>query len=88
MNNTFSDTQYTFVRTKANVETQNITTIIGFQPNKYFLSAGLRYIGFGDAVAQDGRYFLPMEGISQIAEQADFKGNTAMVYGLKIGYKC
>lgn len=63
---------------------------LGLQYNptpKYFLSAGLRYIWFGDAVAQDGTYFLPIEGISQIAEQADFKDNTAMVYGLKIGYK-
>ena len=55
-------------------------------PN-YFIAAGVKYFWLGDAVAEDGTYYIPVLGINPIAEQADFKNNSAIAYGLKIGYR-
>lgn len=54
-------------------------------PN-YFIAAGVKYFWLGDVVAEDGTYYIPVAGIKPIAEQADFKDNSAIAYGLKIGY--
>ncbi|MFX6887303.1 hypothetical protein ABTH62_15485, partial [Acinetobacter baumannii] len=35
---------------------------------------------------EDGTYYLPIEGIKPYAEQANFKNNHAIAYGLKFGY--
>ncbi|WP_052585454.1 OmpP1/FadL family transporter [Acinetobacter haemolyticus] len=55
-------------------------------PN-YFIAAGMKYYWLGDAKSEDGTYYLPIEGIKPIAEQAEFKNNHAIAYGLKIGYR-
>ncbi|WP_109440925.1 OmpP1/FadL family transporter [Acinetobacter haemolyticus] len=55
-------------------------------PN-YFIAAGVKYFWLGDVVAEDGTYYLPVAGIKPVAEQADFKDNSAIGYGLKIGYR-
>ena len=55
-------------------------------PN-YFIAAGVKYFWLGDVVAEDGTYYIPIEGVKSIAEQADFKNNSAIAYGLKIGYR-
>ena len=55
-------------------------------PN-YFIAGGMKYFWLGDAVAEDGTYYIPVEGVKSIAEQADFKNNSAIAYGLKIGYR-
>ena len=55
-------------------------------PN-YFIAAGVKYFWLGDATSEDGTYYLPIEGIKPIAEQADFKNNHAIAYGLKFGYR-
>ena len=47
----------------------------------------MKYFWLGDAVAEDGTYYIPIEGVKSIAEQADFKNNSAIAYGLKIGYR-
>lgn len=61
---------------------------VQFNPaQNYFIAAGVKYLWLGDATAEDGTYYLPIPGIKPIAEQADFKDNYAMAYGLKIGYR-
>ncbi len=55
-------------------------------PN-YFIAGGIKYFWLGDVVAEDGTYYIPVSGIKPIAEQADFKDNSAIGYGLKIGYR-
>jgi len=55
-------------------------------PN-YFIAGGIKYFWLGDVVAEDGTYYIPVAGIKPIAEQADFKDNSAIGYGLKIGYR-
>lgn len=55
-------------------------------PN-YFIAGGIKYFWLGDVVAEDGTYFIPVAGIKPIAEQADFKDNSAIGYALKIGYR-
>lgn len=55
-------------------------------PN-YFIAAGVKYFWLGDVVAEDGTYYIPVPGIKPIAEQADFKDNSAIAYGLKMGYR-
>ncbi|MEG0341613.1 MAG: outer membrane protein transport protein [Acinetobacter sp.] len=55
-------------------------------PN-YFIAAGVKYYWLGDTASEDGTYYLPIEGIKPIAEQADFKNNYAIAYGLKFGYR-
>lgn len=55
-------------------------------PN-YFIAGGIKYFWLGDVVAEDGTYYIPVAGIKPIAEQADFKDNNAIGYGLKIGYR-
>lgn len=55
-------------------------------PN-YFIATGIKYFWLGDAVAQDGTYHLPIDNIKQNAEQADFKNNSSIAYGLKFGYR-
>ncbi|GAA5629503.1 hypothetical protein Acal02_00096 [Acinetobacter calcoaceticus] len=55
-------------------------------PN-YFIAGGIKYFWLGDVVAEDGTYYIPVPGIKPIAEQADFKDNSAIGYGLKIGYR-
>ena len=47
----------------------------------YFVQAGVKYFWLGDAKAQSGAQF----GTDQYV--ADFKGNHAIGYGLKFGYK-
>ncbi|MDY6480993.1 transporter [Acinetobacter faecalis] len=47
----------------------------------YFIQAGVKYFWLGDAKAQSGAQF----GTDQYI--ADFEGNHAIGYGLKIGYK-
>lgn len=62
---------------------------IGVQFNpapNYFIAGGIKYFWLGDVVAEDGTYYIPVAGIKPIAEQADFKDNSAIGYGLKIGY--
>lgn len=59
-----------------------------FNPAKnYFIAGGVKYYWLGDARTEDGTYYLPIDGIKQVAEQADFKNNHAIAYGLKIGYR-
>ncbi len=59
-----------------------------FNPtSNYFIAGGVKYYWLGDARTEDGTYYLPIEGIKQIAEQAEFKNNHAIAYGLKIGYR-
>ncbi|MFW1929543.1 OmpP1/FadL family transporter [Acinetobacter baumannii] len=63
---------------------------LGLQYNpapNYFIATGIKYFWLGDAVAQDGTYHLPIDGIKQNAEQADFKNNSSIAYGLKFGYR-
>lgn len=55
-------------------------------PN-YFIAAGVKYFWLGDVIAEDGTYYIPVAGIKPIAEQADFKDNSAIAYGLKMGYR-
>lgn len=55
-------------------------------PN-YFIAAGVKYCWLGDAKAEGGGYYLPIEGIKEIAEQAEFKNNHAIAYALKFGYR-
>lgn len=55
-------------------------------PN-YFITAGIKYFWLGDAKAEGGGYYLPIEGIKEIAEQAEFKNNHAIAYALKFGYR-
>lgn len=55
-------------------------------PN-YFIAAGVKYYWLGDAKGEDGAYYLPIDGIKEIAEQSEFKNNHAIAYGLKIGYR-
>ncbi|MGE8642935.1 OmpP1/FadL family transporter [Acinetobacter vivianii] len=55
-------------------------------PN-YFIAGGIKYFWLGDVVAEDGTYYIPVAGIKPIAEQADFKDNSAIGYGLKMGYR-
>lgn len=55
-------------------------------PN-YFIAAGVKYYWLGDAKSEDGAYYLPIDGIKELAEQAVFKNNHAIAYGLKIGYR-
>lgn len=54
-------------------------------PN-YFIAAGVKYFWLGDTKAEGGGYFLPIEGIKEFSEQADFKNNHAVAYALKFGY--
>lgn len=61
---------------------------IQFNPaQNYFIAGGVKYFWLGDVVAEDGTYYLPVDGIKAFAEQADFKDNHALGYGLKIGYR-
>lgn len=63
---------------------------LGLQYNpapNYFIATGIKYFWLGDAVAQDGTYHLPIDNIKQNAEQADFKNNSSIAYGLKFGYR-
>ena len=61
---------------------------VQFNPaENYFIAGGIKYFWLGDVVAEDGTYYIPVAGIKPIAEQADFKDNSAIAYGLKIGYK-
>lgn len=63
---------------------------IGVQFNpapNYFIAGGIKYFWLGDVVAEDGTYYIPVAGIKPIAEQADFKDNSAIGYGLKIAYR-
>lgn len=55
-------------------------------PN-YFIAAGFKYFWIGDVTAQDGTYYIPVLGASEIAQQGDYSDNTAIGYGLKIGYR-
>ncbi len=55
-------------------------------PN-YFIAAGVKYFWLGDVVAEDGTYYIPVPGIKPVAEQADFKDNSAIGYALKMGYR-
>jgi len=58
-----------------------------FNPaQNYFIAAGVKYYWLGDAKSEDGAYYLPIDGIKEMAEQAEFKNNHAIAYGLKIGY--
>jgi len=51
------------------------------------LLLGIKYFWLGDAKAEGGGYYLPIEGIKEIAEQAEFKNNHAIAYALKFGYR-
>lgn len=53
----------------------------------YFIAGGIKYFWLGDVVAEDGTYHLPISGIQSTAEQANFKNNSAIAYGLKMGYR-
>ena len=55
--------------------------------SNYFIAGGIKYMWIGNATAQDGTYYLPLPGISEVAQQVDYKDNTAIGYGLKIGYR-
>ncbi|WP_368677505.1 outer membrane protein transport protein [Acinetobacter lactucae] len=55
-------------------------------PN-YFIAAGVKYFWLGNTKAEGGGYFLPIEGIKEFSEQAEFKDNRAIVYALKFGYR-
>ncbi|MEI1680977.1 outer membrane protein transport protein [Acinetobacter baumannii] len=59
-----------------------------FNPAKnYFIAGGIKYFWLGDTKTEDGTYYLPIEGIKPFAEQANFKDNHAIAYGLKFGYR-
>lgn len=61
---------------------------VQFNPAKnYFIAGGIKYYWLGDTKTEDGTYYLPIEGIKPFAEQADFKDNHAIAYGLKFGYR-
>ena len=61
---------------------------VQFNPaSNYFIAAGVKYFWLGDVTSEDGTYYLPIEGIQPIAEQADFKNNHATAYALKFGYR-
>lgn len=63
---------------------------IGVQYNPtadYFIAGGVKYQWIGDATAQDGTYYIPVPGASEIAQQGDYRNNNAIGYGLKIGYR-
>ena len=55
--------------------------------SNYFIAAGVKYFWIGDVTAQDGTYYIPISGASEIAQQGDYSDNTAIGYGLKIGYR-
>lgn len=55
-------------------------------PN-YFIAAGVKYFWLGDTKAEGGGYFLPIEGIKEFSEQAEFKDNHAIAYAIKFGYR-
>lgn len=55
-------------------------------PN-YFIAGGIKYFWIGDVTAQDGTYYIPVAGASEMAQQGDYSDNTAIGYGLKIGYR-
>ncbi|MDC5480709.1 outer membrane protein transport protein [Acinetobacter baumannii] len=60
---------------------------VQFNPAKnYFITGSLKYFWLGDTKTEDGTYYLPIEGIKPYAEQANFKNNHAIAYGLKLGY--
>ncbi|HHG5268559.1 transporter [Acinetobacter baumannii] len=60
---------------------------VQFNPAKnYFITGSLKYFWLGDTKTEDGTYYLPIEGIKSYAEQANFKNNHAIAYGLKFGY--
>ncbi|MDV7635868.1 transporter [Acinetobacter baumannii] len=60
---------------------------VQFNPAKnYFIIGSLKYFWLGDTKTEDGTYYLPIEGIKPYAEQANFKNNHAIAYGLKFGY--
>ncbi|EPK3777799.1 transporter [Acinetobacter baumannii] len=60
---------------------------VQFNPAKnYFITGSLKYFWLGDTKTEDGAYYLPIEGIKPYAEQANFKNNHAIAYGLKFGY--
>lgn len=50
------------------------------------ITGSLKYFWLGDTKTEDGTYYLPIEGIKPYAEQANFKNNHAIAYGLKFGY--
>lgn len=59
-----------------------------FNPKEnYFIAAGVKYFWLGDVSSEDGTYYLPIDGIKPIAEQANFKNNHMIAYALKIGYR-
>lgn len=59
-----------------------------FNPRpEYFIAASVKYFWLGNVTSEDGTYYLPIDGIKPIAEQAEFKNNHAIGYGLKIGYR-
>ncbi|MEJ7952380.1 transporter [Acinetobacter baumannii] len=61
---------------------------VQFNPAKnYFITGSLKYFWLGDTKTEDGTYYLPIEGIKPFAEQADFKDNHAIGYGMKFGYR-
>ncbi len=63
---------------------------LGFQYNpasNYFIAGGFKYFWLGNTTTQDGTYYLPIDGVKSVAEQADFNSNRAISYALKIGYK-
>lgn len=55
-------------------------------PN-YFIAGGVKYFWLGDVTSEDGTYYLPIEGIKTVAEQAEFRNNHALAYVLKFGYR-
>lgn len=60
---------------------------VQFNPAKnYFITGSLKYFWLSDTKTEDGTYYLPIEGIKPYAEQANFKNNHAIAYGLKFGY--
>ncbi|MDC4279715.1 transporter [Acinetobacter baumannii] len=60
---------------------------VQFNPAKnYFITGSLKYFWLGDTKTEDGTYYLPIAGIKPYAEQANFKNNHAIAYGLKFGY--
>ena len=63
---------------------------VGVQYNpapNYFVAGGIKYFWIGEATAQDGTYYIPVTGASEIAQQADYSDNHTIGYGLKIGYR-
>lgn len=63
---------------------------LGIQYNptpNYFIATGIKYFWLRDAIAEDGTYYLPITRIKENAEQADFKNNSSIAYGLKFGYR-